>query len=89
MGEIAGRLADQVIVTSANPRSEDPQAIIAQILCGIERDVAHTPDRRDAINSAIDRAEPSDVVVIAGKGHERGQEFKQGRTVPFDDVDVS
>ena len=89
MGEIAARLADQVIVTSDNPRSEDPEAIIAEILSGIDRNVAHTLDRRDAINGAIDRAEPGDVVVIAGKGHEQGQEFKDGHKVPFDDVDVA
>jgi UDP-N-acetylmuramoyl-L-alanyl-D-glutamate--2,6-diaminopimelate ligase len=78
-----------VIVTSDNPRSEDEEAIIAEILSGIDRDVTHTLDRRDAINGAIDRAEPGDVVVIAGKGHEQGQEFKEGRKVPFDDVDVA
>jgi UDP-N-acetylmuramoyl-L-alanyl-D-glutamate--2,6-diaminopimelate ligase len=89
MGEIAARLADQVIVTSDNPRSEDPEAISAEILSGIDRDVAYTPDRRDAINDAIDRAKPGDVVVIAGKGHEQGQEFEDGRKVPFDDVDVA
>ena len=79
MGEIAARLADQVIVTSDNPRSEDPEAIIAAILGGIDRDVAHTVDRRDAINDAIDGAGPGDVVVIAGKGHEQGQEFRGRR----------
>jgi UDP-N-acetylmuramoyl-L-alanyl-D-glutamate--2,6-diaminopimelate ligase len=89
MGEIAARLADQVIVTSNNPRSEDPEAIIAEILSGTEREVAHTLDRRDAINDAIERARPGDVVVIAGKGHEQGQEFEAGRKVPFDDCDVA
>ncbi len=89
MGGIAARLADQVTVTSDNPRSEDPEAIIAQILGGIDRNVAHALDRRDAINAAIDRAKPGDVVVIAGKGHEQGQELKDGHKVPFDDVDVA
>jgi UDP-N-acetylmuramoyl-L-alanyl-D-glutamate--2,6-diaminopimelate ligase len=89
MGGIAARLADHVIVTSDNPRSEDPEAIIAEILSGIDRNVAHTLDRRDAINGAISHAEPGDVVVIAGKGHERGQEFKDGRKLPFDDVEVA
>ena len=89
MGEIAARLADQVIVTSDNPRSEDPEAISAEILSGIDRDVAHTLDRRDAISDAIERAKPGDVVVIAGKGHEQGQEFEEGRKVPFDDVEVA
>jgi UDP-N-acetylmuramoyl-L-alanyl-D-glutamate--2,6-diaminopimelate ligase len=89
MGEIAARLADQVIVTSNNPRSEDPEAIIAEILSGTDRTVAHTVDRRDAINDAIERANPGDVVVIAGKGHEQGQEFKDGHKEPFDDVEVA
>lgn len=89
MGEIAARLADQVIVTSDNPRSEDPEAISAEILSGIDRDVAYTLDRRDAISDAIERAKPGDVVVIAGKGHEQGQEFEEGRKVPFDDVEVA
>ena len=89
MGEIADRLADEVIVTSDSPRSEDPEAIIAAILDGIEREVVHTVDRRDAINRAIEQAEPGDVVVITGKGHERWQEFEAGRRVPFDDADVT
>ena len=89
MGEIAARLADQVIVTSDNPRSEDPEAIIAEILRGTDHAVAHELDRRDAINAAIDHAEPGDVVVIAGKGHEQGQEFQEGHKVPFDDVAVA
>jgi UDP-N-acetylmuramoyl-L-alanyl-D-glutamate--2,6-diaminopimelate ligase len=89
MGEIAGRLADHVIVTSDNPRSEDPEVIIAQILGGIDRDVSHLLDRRDAINAAIEQAKPGDVVVIAGKGHEQGQEFNGGRKLPFDDVAVT
>jgi UDP-N-acetylmuramoyl-L-alanyl-D-glutamate--2,6-diaminopimelate ligase len=86
MGEIASRLADRVIVTSDNPRSEDPDAIIAEILNGIDRDVEHDVDRRRAIERAVADAEPGDVVVIAGKGHEQGQEFEQGRKIPFDDV---
>jgi UDP-N-acetylmuramoyl-L-alanyl-D-glutamate--2,6-diaminopimelate ligase len=89
MGEIAGRLADHVIVTSDNPRSEDPEAIIAQILAGIDRGASHVLDRRDAINAAIQQAKPGDVVMIAGKGHEQGQEFADGRKVPFDDVAVA
>jgi UDP-N-acetylmuramoyl-L-alanyl-D-glutamate--2,6-diaminopimelate ligase len=89
MGEIAARLADQVIVTSDSPRSEDPEAIIAEILRGIDREVTHPPDRRDAINGAIDRARPGDVILIAGRGHEPGQEVKDGRKLPFDDVEVA
>jgi UDP-N-acetylmuramoyl-L-alanyl-D-glutamate--2,6-diaminopimelate ligase len=89
MGEIAARLADRVIVTSDNPRSEEPAAIIEQILAGIESPVAHDVDRRAAIQEAIAGAEDGDVVVIAGKGHELGQEFANGHKVPFDDVAVA
>jgi UDP-N-acetylmuramoyl-L-alanyl-D-glutamate--2,6-diaminopimelate ligase len=88
MGEIAARLADRVIVTSDNPRSEDPAAIIEEILVGSGHDVEHEVDRRVAIDRAIASAEPGDVVVIAGKGHEQGQEFEGGRKIPFDDVTV-
>jgi UDP-N-acetylmuramoyl-L-alanyl-D-glutamate--2,6-diaminopimelate ligase len=89
MGEIARELADRVIVTSDNPRSEDPEAIIAQILKGAGRETEHYVDRREAIERAIATAEPGDVVVIAGKGHEQGQEFAGGRKVPFDDATVA
>jgi UDP-N-acetylmuramoyl-L-alanyl-D-glutamate--2,6-diaminopimelate ligase len=89
MGEIAARLADRVIVTSDNPRSEDPEAIIAEILAGIAIPVDSEPDRRRAIEEAIAGARPGDVVVIAGKGHEQGQEFEAGRKLPFSDVDVA
>jgi UDP-N-acetylmuramoyl-L-alanyl-D-glutamate--2,6-diaminopimelate ligase len=89
MGEIARRLADRVIVTSDNPRSEDPEAIIEEILAGSGADVEHDADRRRAIAAAIASADPGDVVVIAGKGHEQGQEFEGGRKLPFDDVTVA
>ncbi len=89
MGEIARRLADRVIVTSDNPRSEEPEAIIDEILVGSGDDVDHDPDRRAAIAQAIAGAAPGDVVVIAGKGHEQGQEFEGGRKIPFDDVNVA
>ena len=89
MGEIAKRLADHVIVTSDNPRSEDPEAIISEILVGSGADVEHDADRREAIASAIAAADSGDVVVIAGKGHEQGQQFEAGRKVPFDDVTVA
>jgi UDP-N-acetylmuramoyl-L-alanyl-D-glutamate--2,6-diaminopimelate ligase len=89
MGEIARRLADRVIVTSDNPRSEDPEAIIAEILVGSGSGVAHDADRRAAIAQAIGDAQAGDVVVIAGKGHEQGQEFEGGRKLPFDDVTVA
>jgi UDP-N-acetylmuramoyl-L-alanyl-D-glutamate--2,6-diaminopimelate ligase len=89
MGKIAARLADRVVVTSDNPRSEDPTAIIEEILRGTGAGVAHTTDRREAIADAIAHAEAGDVVVIAGKGHEQGQEFEGGHKVPFDDVTVA
>jgi UDP-N-acetylmuramoyl-L-alanyl-D-glutamate--2,6-diaminopimelate ligase len=89
MGEIAKRLADRVIVTSDNPRSEDPQAIIDEILAGSGTEVEHLVDRREAIEQAIAGAQSGDVVVIAGKGHEQGQEFEAGRKVPFDDATVA
>jgi UDP-N-acetylmuramoyl-L-alanyl-D-glutamate--2,6-diaminopimelate ligase len=91
MGEIARRLADRIIVTSDNPRSEDPEAIIEEVLAGIPDadQVEHDADRRAAIATAIATAEPGDVVVIAGKGHEQGQEFKSGLKLAFDDVTVA
>jgi UDP-N-acetylmuramoyl-L-alanyl-D-glutamate--2,6-diaminopimelate ligase len=87
MGRIARELADVAIVTSDNPRSEDPLAIIDEIVAGASG-LAVEPDRRAAIAQAIERAEPGDVVVIAGKGHEQGQE-SAGRTLPFDDREVA
>jgi UDP-N-acetylmuramoyl-L-alanyl-D-glutamate--2,6-diaminopimelate ligase len=89
MGEIATRLADRVLVTSDNPRSEDPESIIEEILAGTGAGVEHLVDRREAITRAIAAAEPGDVVVIAGKGHEQGQEFAAGRKIPFDDATVA
>jgi UDP-N-acetylmuramoyl-L-alanyl-D-glutamate--2,6-diaminopimelate ligase len=88
MGRVAGELADFPIVTSDNPRSEDPLAIIEEILAGVVGDVEVEPDRRAAIGKAIATAGPGDVVVIAGKGHEQGQEFAD-RKLPFDDRDVA
>jgi UDP-N-acetylmuramoyl-L-alanyl-D-glutamate--2,6-diaminopimelate ligase len=93
MGEIAARLADVALVTSDNPRSEDPEAIIAEILAGVPGGaparVEHDVDRRASIGRAVALAGPGDVVVIAGKGHEQGQEFAGGRKEPFDDVAVA
>jgi len=89
MGEVAARLADRVVVTSDNPRSEDPESIVDQIVAGAGPDVEREVDRRRAIAAAVDTAEPGDVVVIAGKGHEQGQEFEGGRKEPFDDVSVA
>jgi UDP-N-acetylmuramoyl-L-alanyl-D-glutamate--2,6-diaminopimelate ligase len=88
MGRIAAELADVPIVTSDNPRSEDPGAIIDEILAGMDGDAEVIQDRRSAIAHAIETAEPGDVVVIAGKGHEQGQQFRD-RTVPFDDREVA
>ena len=86
MGEIASRLADRVIVTSDNPRSEDPEAIIDEVVVpGVgpgPPGVEHNVDRRDA---AIAGASRGDVVVIAGKGHEQ----RQGLKLPFDDASMA
>ena len=86
MGAVAARLADQVVVTSDNPRSEDPSAIIEAVLEGIEdrSTVAVEPDRRSAIAVALHAARPGDVVVIAGKGHETTQTIGDTE-LPFDD----
>jgi UDP-N-acetylmuramoyl-L-alanyl-D-glutamate--2,6-diaminopimelate ligase len=115
MGEIAARLSDVAIVTSDNPRSEDPEQIIEEILDGVvatggevgafpgarsplraetRHDAAHAQvqaivDRQAAIEQAIAGAHRGDVVVIAGKGHEQGQEFADGRKLPFDDATVA
>jgi UDP-N-acetylmuramoyl-L-alanyl-D-glutamate--2,6-diaminopimelate ligase len=88
MGRIASELADVAILTSDNPRSEDPAEIAAQVLAGMSGDPEVELDRRAAIARAIELAEPGDVVVIAGKGHERGQEIA-GHIVPFDDREVA
>jgi UDP-N-acetylmuramoyl-L-alanyl-D-glutamate--2,6-diaminopimelate ligase len=88
MGRIASTLADVAIVTSDNPRGEDPNAIIDEVLAGAEGDVEVEPDRSRAIVRALEQAERGDVVVIAGKGHERGQEIR-GRVLPFDDREIA
>ena len=87
MGRAAADCADRVIVTSDNPRSEDPDAIVDQIMGGAGPDAERIVDRRAAIARAVETAAPGDVVVIAGKGHEQGQEFAGGRKEPFDDRD--
>jgi UDP-N-acetylmuramoyl-L-alanyl-D-glutamate--2,6-diaminopimelate ligase len=89
MGAVACDQADIAIVTSDNPRNEDPEAIIAEILEGCGGGVDVEIDRRAAIERAIAVAEAGDVVVIAGKGHEQGQELEGGRKIPFDDVTVA
>jgi UDP-N-acetylmuramoyl-L-alanyl-D-glutamate--2,6-diaminopimelate ligase len=88
MGRVASELADVAIVTSDNPRSEDPLAIIAEIKTGVVGEVEVEPDRRAAIESAVERARSGDVVVIAGKGDEGGQEFADYK-LPFDDREVA
>lgn len=88
MGKVAEEHADLAIVTSDNPRSEDPLAIIQDVVQGTELDAEADPDRRGAIHRAIALAEAGDVVVIAGKGHEQGQEIG-GVVEPFDDRDVA
>ena len=88
MGKVAADLADVTIVTSDNPRSEEPLAIIEDVLQGTGLDVEIDPDRRSAIARALSLAEAGDVVVIAGKGHEQGQDVN-GVVSPFDDRDVA
>jgi UDP-N-acetylmuramoyl-L-alanyl-D-glutamate--2,6-diaminopimelate ligase len=88
MGEIATRLADRVIVTSDNPRSEEPEAIVDEILVGAGPGTEREVDRHAAIARAIESAQAGDVIVIAGKGHEQGQEFKDGYKIAFDDATV-
>jgi len=88
MGEIATRLADEAWITSDNPRSEDPRAIIADILAGAHPNYAIEADRTSAIHLALRASRPNDVVLIAGKGHERYQEIA-GQRLPFDDAEVA
>jgi len=86
MGNISAQLADYSVVTSDNPRTEDPGEIIAQIVSNLPHDTKHVciPQRREAIQHAVAMAKPGDVVVIAGKGHEDYQEI-HGERFPFDD----
>ena len=86
MGAVASRHADAIVVTSDNPRGEEPAAIIAEIAAGVTAAHESIEDRRDAIATAIARAGASDVVLIAGKGHEPYQEIA-GRRLPFSDAD--
>jgi UDP-N-acetylmuramoyl-L-alanyl-D-glutamate--2,6-diaminopimelate ligase len=86
MGRVVAETADDAIVTSDNPRDEDPAAIAAEVVGGVELEVEL--DRRAAIERALRRARAGDVVVIAGKGHEQGQEIA-GRKLPFDDREVA
>jgi UDP-N-acetylmuramoyl-L-alanyl-D-glutamate--2,6-diaminopimelate ligase len=91
MGKAAGAGSDYVVATSDNPRSEDPLAILAEIEPGLKSTgVKYTiePDRTTAIKLSIEAAEPGDVVLVAGKGHEKEQ-ILNGRTIPFDDIEVA
>jgi UDP-N-acetylmuramoyl-L-alanyl-D-glutamate--2,6-diaminopimelate ligase len=94
VGEIAARLADMLVVTDDNPRTEDPATIRAAVLEGAasvpaeqRAEVHECADRREAIRLAVASAGPGDTVVVAGKGHETGQEI-DGRVLPFDDREV-
>ena len=88
MGELAARLADRLILTSDNPRNEDPQLILQQIAAGAGADVEIIPDRAEAIRRAVLEAAADDVIVVAGKGHEPYQEIR-GVRLPFSDVEQS
>jgi UDP-N-acetylmuramoyl-L-alanyl-D-glutamate--2,6-diaminopimelate ligase len=92
MAAVAASGADRVVVTSDNPRTEDPMAIIEDILSGFgEEDhdrVTLEPDRREAIRAALEMARPGDVVLLAGKGHENYQEI-HGERLPFDDAEIA
>ncbi|HZR24204.1 MAG TPA: cyanophycin synthetase, partial [Vicinamibacterales bacterium] len=96
MGAVAGRLSDLIVITSDNPRSEDPNRIIEEIQRGITADtkkdagqrILTIADRRAAITRAVELARPGDLVLIAGKGHEKYQVIGD-KTLPFDDVAVA
>jgi UDP-N-acetylmuramyl-tripeptide synthetase len=95
MGMVAARLSDLVVITSDNPRSEDPARIIDEVRRGADPEIRQSGaelltvlDRRQAIGEAVRRAQAGDVVLIAGKGHEKYQEIG-GVTQPFDDVAVA
>ena len=96
MGAVAGRLSDVILITSDNPRSEDPARIIEEIQRGITPDTRRGSDqrtlaivdRRKAIDEAVGTATPGDLVLIAGKGHEKYQVIGS-QTLPFDDVEVA
>ena len=90
-GEAAGRGSDFVVLTSDNPRSEDPITIMNDTLVGLQKSgtkYSMEPDRRKAIAFALQQATPGDIVLLAGKGHEKVQVTREG-TIPFDDVVVA
>jgi UDP-N-acetylmuramoyl-L-alanyl-D-glutamate--2,6-diaminopimelate ligase len=91
MGTAAGRLSDLVVLSSDNPRSEDPLMIINDAIVGLQRTSAKVliePDRERAVELALEQARPGDMVLLAGKGHEKTQVLKD-RTIPFDDREVA
>ena len=90
MGKVATELADLAIITSDNPRSEDPLEIIAEIKQGMAgNNYEVEPDREKAIRRALEQARPGDIVILCGKGHEDYQEFENGRRTHFDDREVA
>jgi len=94
MGEIAAKLADYVIITSDNPRNEEPHQIMKDIEAGIKEVQLPIPytmivDREEAIRKAIDMAEAGDLILIAGKGHENYQIFEGNRIIHFDDREIA
>ena len=90
MGEVSGNLADFTIITSDNPRSEDPLSIIAEIRQGaVDRRYVVEADREQAIRAALEQARTGDIVLICGKGHEDYQEFENGRRIHFDDREIA
>jgi len=91
MGEAAGRSSDVVVLTSDNPRSEDPLLIINDAIVGVQRTKTKfvvEPDRERAIEIALDQARPGDIVLLAGKGHETSQVLRD-RTIDFDDREMA
>jgi UDP-N-acetylmuramoyl-L-alanyl-D-glutamate--2,6-diaminopimelate ligase len=88
MGAAASRLADRIVLTSDNPRSEDPLAILREIEAGVDAPHVVEPDRAHAIDAAIAEAADPDVVLLAGKGHEAFQEIA-GRRLPFSDAEAA
>jgi UDP-N-acetylmuramoyl-L-alanyl-D-glutamate--2,6-diaminopimelate ligase len=94
MGRAGAELSDFTVITSDNPRSENPAMIVEEVAGGAKNAAGASElevviDRREAIALALGRARPGDTVVIAGKGHEQGQEFEEGRKIPFDDREVA
>ena len=87
MGEVAASMADRILVTSDNPRGEDPARIVAEVMAGVpdDADARAIPDRAEAIRAAVAGSRPGDIVLIAGKGHEEYQEIA-GKRLPFSDL---